>query len=59
MDLEKVKAITEWHQPTNVIEIRSFLGLVSYYQRFVEGFSHIATPLTQLTHKSLKFEWSD
>ena len=40
-------------------EIRSFLGLAGYYRRFIEGFSKIALPLTSLTQKGLKFEWSD
>ena len=40
-------------------EVRSFLGLASYYRRFVEGFSKIATPLTELIRKSNRFEWTD
>ena len=46
---EKVKAVSEWKQPTNVIEICSFLGLAGYYRRFIEGFSKIARPMTVLT----------
>jgi len=42
-----------------VTEIRSFLGLASYYRRFIEGFSRIAMPLTQLTKKGQKFEWTE
>lgn len=42
-----IEAITEWPRPTNVTEVRSFLGLASYYRKFVKGFSWIALPLTQ------------
>jgi hypothetical protein len=38
--------------------IRSFLGLAGYYRRFIEGFSTIASPMTRLTRKEVKFEWS-
>ena len=40
-------------------EVRSFLGLVGYYRRFIEGFSKIARPLHGLTRKGVKFEWID
>jgi len=46
-------------RPTNVTEIRSFLGLVEYYRRFIEGFSSIASPLTKLTRKEVRFVWSE
>lgn len=39
--------------------MRSFLGLAGYYGRFIEGFSKIVSPLTQLTRKGLKFVWSE
>ena len=40
-------------------EIRSFLGMIGYYRQFIEGFSKISLPLTRLTQKGVKFEWSD
>ena len=52
----KVKAVNNWSRPTSVTKIRSFLGLVGYYRRFVEGYSEIAMPFTQLTRKTNKFE---
>ena len=57
VDPSKVEAVVDWARPTNVSEVRSFLGLASYYRRFVEGFSRIAAPLTQLTRKNAKFVW--
>ncbi|KAH0643768.1 hypothetical protein KY289_034742 [Solanum tuberosum] len=46
-------------RPTSPTDIRSFLGLAGYYKRFVEGFLFIASPLTKLTQKKVKFQWSD
>lgn len=57
--LAKVKAIVEWERSTNVQEIRSFLGLASYYHRFIEGFSALSRPLTALTRKNAQYEWSE
>ena len=59
VDPQKVEAMEKWEQPTTVTEVRSFLGLVGYYRRFIEGFSKIAGPLHCLTRKGVKFEWSD
>ena len=57
VDPQKIEAILDWKPPTNVTEVRSFLGLASYYRKFVEGFSKIATPLTKLIRKEEKFIW--
>ena len=59
MDPRKIEAIVSWEQHKNVFEIPSFLGLAGYYRRFMEHFSLIAVPLTRLTRKEVKYEWSD
>ena len=59
VDPQNIEAIMNWKPPTNVTEIRSFLGLAGYYQKFVEGFSKLAAPLTKLTRKEEKFVWSE
>ncbi|KAD2805507.1 hypothetical protein E3N88_38884 [Mikania micrantha] len=59
MDPAKIEAITKWPRPTSATEVRSFLGLAGYYRRFVEGFSVIALPLTQLLRKGVKYSWNE
>ncbi|KAL5547217.1 hypothetical protein UlMin_006904 [Ulmus minor] len=59
VDPVKIEAISQWSAPTSVTVIRSFLGLVGYYRRFVKGFSTLAAPLTTLMKKDWKFEWTD
>ncbi|KAL5775964.1 hypothetical protein ACOSP7_013524 [Xanthoceras sorbifolium] len=58
MDEAKIKAICEWDPPTKVPELRSFLGLVNYYRRFIKGYSARAAPLTDLLKKNKAWEWS-
>ena len=55
---EKVKAIIEWPRPKSVHNVRSFLGLASYYKRFVRGFSEMACPLMALTRARVEWDWS-
>jgi len=55
VDPERIKSIQEWPQPTNVTEIQAFVGLVNYDRKFIEGFSRVAAPLTNLTKKETEF----
>jgi hypothetical protein len=55
---EKIRAIIEWPTPRNLTELKIFLGLCTYYRKFVKGFSQLMTPLTDLTKKGA-FSWTD
>ncbi|GJY96505.1 hypothetical protein Tco_0513415 [Tanacetum coccineum] len=57
VDLAKIESIKDWASPKTPTEIRQFLGLTGYYQRFIEGFSKISKPMTKLTQKKVAFEW--
>ena len=59
VDPTKIKVVVNWKPPRNVTKVRSFLGLAGYYRRFVRGFSVIASLLTKLLEKGIKFEWTD
>ena len=58
-DSSKVEAVRDFPPPRDVSAVRSFLGLTSYYRRFVSGFSKIAEPLFSLTRKGIPFQWND
>jgi len=55
VDPAKVEAVIQWECPKSVTKIQSFVGLAGYYRRFIEGFSKIVAPLTQLTRKDHPF----
>ncbi|GJY53765.1 reverse transcriptase domain-containing protein [Tanacetum coccineum] len=59
VDPAKIEAVKNWMSPTTPTEIRQFLGLASYYRRFIEGFSKIEKPLTKLTQKNKKYIWGE
>jgi hypothetical protein len=58
VDPEKVQEVMDWKPPTTVWQIRSFLGLVGYYRRFIPDFSKIAKPMTELLKRGVKYEGS-
>jgi hypothetical protein len=58
-DPSKIEAVKNWPQPRNVTDVRSFLGFCSYYRKFIEGFSQIASRLHKLTEKTKEFKWND
>jgi hypothetical protein len=55
---EKIKSIMEWPTPKTLIELRGFLGMCTYYRKFVKGFSQLCAPLTDLTKKGA-FKWDE
>ncbi|QRV89794.1 Transposon Tf2-1 polyprotein [Ceratobasidium sp. AG-Ba] len=59
MEKEKVKAILEWKAPMMVKQVQAFLGLAGFYWQWVENFSNKAKPLTELTKKGIKFQWTN
>ena len=58
-DPRKIVAVSEWPTPRKLRDVRSFLGLASYYRKFIERFSKIASPLTALTEKNKRFVWDE
>ncbi|GKG04110.1 hypothetical protein Tco_0314497, partial [Tanacetum coccineum] len=59
VDPTKIESIKDWASPKTPREIRQFLGLAGYYRRFIKGFSKITKPITKLTQKKVKFDWSE
>jgi transposase InsO family protein len=58
-DQDKVQAIKDWPTPDSVTAVRSFLGLLNYYRRFISGFTEKALPLLELTKKEMEFTWNE
>jgi hypothetical protein len=58
VDPSKIQDVLSWNAPMSVGDNRSFLGLAGYYQRFIEGFSKITKPMTELLMKDKKFNWT-
>jgi hypothetical protein len=58
MDPGKVRDVLDWKPPKYVHQVRSFLGLVDYYRRFITNFSKILKQITELLKKGTKYVWS-
>lgn len=58
-DPRKVQSVTEFPRPGNPKDIKSFLGLAGYYRKFIDGFSSIARPLTELLKKDVEWQWTE
>ena len=58
-DPSKIEAVKEWHVPTTVTEVKSFMGLAGYYRKFIKNFSKVAEPLNHLTKKVEEFRWTE
>ena len=56
---EKIKAISEMKPPKNQKGVRECLGMVGCYRKFISRFADAARPMTKLTRKEVKFEWTD
>lgn len=54
----KIRATEDFPRPKTVHDVRRFIGLSSFFRRFIKGFANIASPLTDLLRVSKKFEWS-
>ena len=58
-DEDKIRAVKDWPRPKNLHELRSFLGLCTYYRRFVPNFASVAASLHELTKKSRTYHWTE
>lgn len=56
---KKIEAVASFKKPTNIHEIRQFVGLASFFRRFVPGFATLARPLTSLTKSEVKWDWGE
>ena len=59
MDPSKIGAITSWKAPSNLREVRSFLGFANFYRGFIKDFASISNPLHSLTKKGTSFSWNE
>ena len=58
VDMEKIRAILEWPRPKSLTKLRGFIGIFTYYRKFVKGFSQLTSPLIDFTKKDA-FQWHE
>jgi hypothetical protein len=58
-DMHKVSTVVDWPRPTNVTEVRQFLGLCNFFRRFVQGYSSLMAPLNRLLKKQIPWCWDE
>ena len=58
-DPKKVEKVKEWPRPTTVQEVRAFLGLANYFRKFMQGYSQMVSPLTDLTQTKKAWNWTE
>ena len=58
MARNKVEAVFDWKTPKSLTETQAFLGFANFYRRFIQDYSRIARPLTELTKKTEKWSWN-
>jgi len=56
MEKEKVEGVLSWSEPKNIKDVRKFLGLTNYYQRFIKDFTQVARLMNMLTRKDVKWQ---
>jgi len=59
MEKEKVEGVLSWSEPKNIKDVRKFLGLTNYYQRFIKDFTQVARLMNMLTRKDVKWQWGE
>ena len=59
MDPAKVKMVVEWQTPRSLRDVQCFLGFANFYRKFIQDYSKLVLPLTQLTKKGQSFVWSE
>jgi len=58
MDPVKVQGVADWPIPSSITEVRSFLGFINFYWRFIRDFSNLSTTLNALLQKDVKWRWT-